>query len=245
MKDRIHVDQMLVAYVDGELDAAAAAEVERLIAEDLKIRADVEMFRQTAMLLRAACGEQNYALAPGSRSAIVSRRRPEWRVFAIAAGVVLAAGCFGAGFAARNWFTDPVIDDVAEYHAVFSRETTRMAELTPDRAGELVAWLGARLGRRLAVPDLNVAGLRFAGGRMLVIGGEPAADFLYTRDRGAPVAVCVVRGNKAPAAVRIVERDDLRVAAWSEGGYTFLVVGDLDAPTARRLANIVASQLES
>jgi anti-sigma factor RsiW len=244
MNDRIHLDQMLVAYVDGELDGESTAEVETRIAADPHVRSDIEMYRATAMLLRAACGEQHYATAPERRPSPQPKRSP-WtaaRGWAIAASVVLAAGCFGAGAFWRSWSADPLMDEVAEYHAVISRETTRLAELPPERADDLVSWLGQRLGRHLVVPDLGDAGLRFAGGRMLVIDGAPVADFLYTRDHAAPVAICVLRGEYERPTLHIVEREGLHLATWSGGGYTYVVVGDLDASAAKHLADIVAFQ---
>jgi anti-sigma factor RsiW len=43
------------------------------------------------------------------------------------------------------------------------------------------------------VPDLTVAGLRFAGGRMLVVGDHPVAALMYTRGEGLPIAFHVSR----------------------------------------------------
>ena len=243
-------DPRLVAYVDGELSAEAAASVERLIAADPRARAEVEMFRSTAMLLRAACGEQHYARPPtraaaaAPMSAARLRRR---QTAALAAGVLLALGGFSGGVLWQAPESDALLAEIAEYHEVISRETTHLAELPPDRSAEFVGWLGERLGRRLSVPDLRGAGLRYAGGRMLVIAGGPVADFLYQRDDGPPVAVCVVRdgraGGRSGRELQVTERDGLRLAAWAEGGATYIVVGVLDAPTARRIANLVASQI--
>ena len=52
MTDR---ETLLVAYVDGELDAAGIAEAERVVAEDEAARRLVAIYRDTASLLRSAC----------------------------------------------------------------------------------------------------------------------------------------------------------------------------------------------
>ena len=57
----IKSDSLLVAYVDGELDAATAQEVEALLASDPQALQRVEMFRETAALLRAAFDDRFYA----------------------------------------------------------------------------------------------------------------------------------------------------------------------------------------
>ena len=50
-------DVMLMAYVDGEVDAQTAREIEATIATDPAIGRRVAMFRQTATMMRGAFGE--------------------------------------------------------------------------------------------------------------------------------------------------------------------------------------------
>lgn len=50
-------DVMLMAYVDGEVDAATAREIEAAISNDAALAARVAMFRQTASLMRGAFTE--------------------------------------------------------------------------------------------------------------------------------------------------------------------------------------------
>jgi anti-sigma factor RsiW len=244
MKEDRPLDEMLVSYVDGELDPADAAMIERMAGSDPRVRADLDLFRDTAILLRSACGEQHYAAAP--TRALVAPLSPRWgmRLAAAVAGLVLAVGCFAVGAWWDDAWRHSFLDEAAEYHAVIARETTHLAEMSPDNAAEMVAWFSRRLGRRLAVPELGAAGLRFAGGRMLVMEGEVAADLLYTRDYGAPVAVCVVRGALGSEAMQLAEREGLRIAYWSRGGYTFLVIGDMSGSDARKLSERVAAQIE-
>ncbi len=246
MSDPARLDQKLVAYVDGELDSTSAAEIEALMTHDLKVRADVEMFRSTAMLLRAACGEQQYSAAPLATPRPVARGRQasRRRALAMAASFVLAAGGFAGGMAWEKG-DNGLLAEIADYHVVIARETTHLAEEPPERSEDFAAWLGERLGLRLIVPDLRVAGLRYAGGRMLVVDGGPVADFLYTRDHGTPVAICVARSNGATSALRISERSGLRLAAWDQGGATYIVVGDIDVAAARRIASLVAAQVNT
>ena len=55
---------LLVAYADGELDATEARELERLLADDAAARQQVDIFRTTRALLRAACDDTVYANVP-------------------------------------------------------------------------------------------------------------------------------------------------------------------------------------
>jgi anti-sigma factor RsiW len=93
------------------------------------------------------------------------------------------------------------------------------------------------------VPDLSAAGLTYAGGRMLVIDQAPVADFLYARRNGPPIALCVARTGAAASPLAVDERHSLRIAHWSRDGNTYLLVGAMDAATARRIADLAAPQV--
>ena len=244
------IETLLSAYVDGELDAGAVAEVEAMLETDAQARRMVEMYRETAGMLRAAMAEAFFAtgserlLAP-TRSQV---QRASWPVaWAAAAAVAACVIGFGGGTVWSNWSLeqhDAVAAEVAEYHAVYSRETTHLVEVPAENADELRHWLGHRLERRLDIPDLTAAGLKFAGGRMLVIDGKPVADILYTRDRGAPVALCIVASDEKAQDVRVEKHGGQRVAMWSDGHYAYFVVGDLDQSLARALAERAAEQIK-
>ncbi len=76
-----NIELRLMAYVDGELDAEEAREVEALIAADPEARRTVAKFREAAALLRAACAEGFYADGMGA-----TYRRPRSARFAALSG---------------------------------------------------------------------------------------------------------------------------------------------------------------
>jgi anti-sigma factor RsiW len=241
-------DELLGAYVDGELDAENTRAVERLIASDPKAREKVAILRETNALLRAACDERAYASgSPKSEPALVRhpliQRRSRW---AIAASLLILLGV--AGFGAVMWFggqpNSNLVNEIAEYHAVFSHETDHLVEVPAARSDELMRWLGSRIQRRLVAPDLASAGLHFAGGRMLVIDERPVAQLMYTRDRGLPIAVCIGLTDGDASQIRVERRGALRLASWSDGRYGYVVVGELDRDAVRDLAERVKEQLK-
>lgn len=247
MKD---LETMLSAYVDGELDADGAAEVEALLATDAQARRMVEMYRETGALLRAALAEPFFA--EGAHDLLdrprARRERAGWPIaWAIAACILACVIGFGGGTVWGSWNNAPreaLIDELAEYHAVYSRETVHLVEVPAAQSEHLRTWLGHRIERRLDIPDLTVAGLHFAGGRMLVINGRPAANLIYTRDRGAPVSLCVMQSEMAADELRVERRGNLRVAIWQDGHYAYVVIGDLDAGMARGIAERAAEQIK-
>jgi anti-sigma factor RsiW len=243
-------DIRLMAYVDGELSPEEAREVEALIAADPAAQRLVEQFRQTANLLRAACAETFYA-NPGLR--LPSRGRPlaqAWRRYgsaAAAAAVALVFG-FGGGMLVSNWpisERDHLVNEIAEYHDVQSKETKHLVEVPSTEADDLKTWLGRRLERHLEVPDLTASGLRFAGGRMIVMDGKPVAEFMYTRANGPPVALCIAHTGAAAAGLRVDRRGDLHLASWQDGGYTYVVAGIMSPEEAEAVAARAKAQLNT
>jgi anti-sigma factor RsiW len=243
----INRDSLLVAYVDGELDPEAVLKIEPLIATDPHALQKVEMFRETAALLRDACADRFFARKdpvprpPRRRAA----RRHGGAIATSLAAVILG---FGGGVLWDGRTSSEraeLIDEVAGYHQLYSRETRHLVEVPADQVDDLTAWLGERLDRKLEVPDLAAAGLHFAGGRMLVVNGRPVAELMYTRDHGRPVGICVTQMATETSPLSIEQRGRERLASWITGGYAYIVVGEIDDPTAQDIARRVATQIKS
>jgi anti-sigma factor RsiW len=242
----------LIAYADGELDPIEVQELEQRLAQDPALRARVQEYRDSAAILRAACAENFYT--DGMAHLLLPRRQSTFRtaiarrsvVWAVAASLVAAVFGFSTGtyWAERGASAhDSLLTEVAEYHDVYARETKHLVEVSADRSEELFAWLSERMGRTVSAPDLTAAGLHFAGGRMLVVGGKPVAELMYTRENGRPVAFCITPDDDGKtSAMRIDERGHIRLASWKDGKHTFVFVGEMDRPSLQRVASFAAAQ---
>lgn len=113
-------EETLMAYVDGELDPRRAAEVEALLAEDAEARATVQMFRNSAALLRGPFDQVLREPVPErllatldrpptgkvhdirlARRGVLTRFLPQ-TAWARAAAVALLVGT-GAGYLTAQW----------------------------------------------------------------------------------------------------------------------------------------------
>src|SRR3546814_13417084 len=84
---------------------------------------------------------------------------------------------------------------------------------------ELQAWLSARLGRPMALPDLQTYGFALLGGRMLATPDGAAAMLVYQDAEGGRISV-YVRPSTRPGDVRGSRREEgLALRYWFRDGY--------------------------
>jgi anti-sigma factor RsiW len=165
-----------------------------------------------------------------------------WAIAASIAAVAMFGGGAMWGGRAPSERAD-LVEEIAGYHEVYSRETAHLVEVPASQAEQLTAWLGERLDHEIKVPDLADAGLHFAGGRMLVVNDRPVAELMYTRAHGLPVAVCVTQIEGKPWSMDVEQHGALRVATWAKDAYAYVVVGEIGDEQARDLAWRVKAQI--
>jgi anti-sigma factor RsiW len=248
-----NMDALLVAYADGELDETSVAEVEAYLAVTPEAQRTLAIYRETAALLRAAFPESRYL-----RGDVPQHDQPVWAVpkprglrlprytWAVAASLLMAmigyaAGAFWPGLIESQ--RDRMLDEVAEYHSIYSRETVHLVEVPATQEDHLKAWLGKRVNATLVIPNFNQDGLTFAGGRLVVLDGEPVAELMYTRPTGLPIAFCVLHHVGQPSTITMERRGDLNLATWDDGSHSYFVVGQADPATIQGLAKQAQTQL--
>ncbi len=246
-------DAMLVAYADGELDETAAAEVEAWLAVTPSAQRILSAHRETAALLRAAFPASRYAPDRLPRALrdlpppAASRRRPRpSHAWAVAASLAMGVIGYGAGVLWPGLVEsdrDRLLSAVAEDHAVYTRETVHLVEVPASQAEHLKAWLGNRVKTTLVIPDFRDAGLTFAGGRLVVLDGEPVAELMYTRAKGPPIAFYVLAHAGEPSSLVVERRGDLNLATWDDGSHAYVVVGDAEPAMIQALAAQAKRQL--
>lgn len=249
MTDKHTMENLLVGYADGELDAATTAEVEAYLAANPEAEKTLALHRDTTALLRAAFAESLYAKGPTAIAspAFARPRRPAAKGWiALAASILIAV----AGYSAGATWPDLLVSDrskmlteVAEYHAVYSRETVHLVEVPATQIDHLKAWLGRRVKGNLAIPDFSTAGLTFAGGRMVVVDGAPVAELMYTRADGLPIGFCMFWHDATPSPIIVERREKQHLATWDDGKHAYIVVGEADRELVHRLAAIAKQQI--
>jgi len=279
-------DVMLMAYVDGEVDAATAREIEAAMAADPSIAARAQRMRDGAAISRAAFADVLHEPVPdrlvstlagsgnvGAASAANVVHLEPRRSHAPAPGVwgwAMAAGLAAliVGYSAGRYASvvpqgdSPVqvasttpggvgerwLDHVAGIYQVYTSSLAQKDKLLVDFSAEdvpeLEKYFGSKLNRRLAVPDLSARGFAPQGGRLLIIGGKPAAQFLYTSGAGDLVALVVAYTDAPYLPAQADRRGDVNIVHWRNNGYAYAFASTIDHQKLQDIADRVWRDLE-
>lgn len=237
-------DEHLSAYLDGELSAEDTRAVEALVASDPAVADALERLMATDTAVKAAFDEMltdpvPFELAATIRSApeparvapAAPRGLPGWAAIAASVGF-LAVGGLGGYTLGQNEAPEIVastpgwLNEIAAYHGVYETQVRHLVEVAAEEQAHIETWLGNTTGVEFAVPDLTGAGLTFQGARLLVAGGLPVAQLVYTDAAGAVFALCL-KTAKAPAdkpfTAETVGGYDM--VSWRERGADYVFVG--------------------
>ena len=268
-------DETLVAWCDGELDAATSSRVAASVAKNPKLAARAAAFRRAGEMARGAyAGVLNEPMpdrlietirSAGTTSNIVAfAPRKETRIsrgalgWAVAASILVIA-MLGAGglvtgriqpptglqLAAAD--TDRWLDNVAGNYDLYAgtkeREGRLLVDFTAEDVPQLAKRFGANLNRNLAIPDLAPQGFDLQGGRMVVIGGRPGAQLLYSNAAGELVTLSISFSRSKDREARTDQRGDVNLVHWHRNGYGYAFAGRVEPARLKALADQAGNEL--
>lgn len=159
--------EMLSAYVDGELDDAAARDVERAMARDAGIRSEVQSLRECDAALRAALAaparehppERLVNVIEDGFAARAARRRPKITRIALplAASIALVTVAGLAGYMASGYRVDQAVElalKAQEQEKRILAGTVNQA-LETKVSGQPVSWEAPDTGKRGAITPVR------------------------------------------------------------------------------------------
>lgn len=261
-------DELLIAYVDGQLDKPQAAAVGRLAREDGEIAARVARLQHTQTRLvenfRALLGSSpldwsDIAVDTGDGGhephGLISRN-----TFMAGAAAIIGVGLItGLAFMDGSKTTESTKvterlsmleavsgwqADVAKLHSFFSRDTlAAAAQGKPSR--ELVSMQLAefvRASKPLIAPDFSRHGLTLVRAQVLNYHGSRFMQVSYLGKEEQPVALYVMAGG-AEKPVQDGGYENVRTVAWEAGGASFVLAGHLPQDAMRALAVVAQNQM--
>jgi anti-sigma factor RsiW len=261
------IDELLVAFMDGELDEAERTRISELIETDEAVAARFDFLSASELPYRAAF-EPMLAEAPAtqlnamlaalpsplqqkSRATVWSSRRGFLAAAAacLVAGVVIDRTLLGLQ---GQFGEDADHDDsdwravVAQYMELYTPETLSALPDDPaTQAAELRA-TGTRIGLSLTPQAVALSGLSFKRAQLLEYDGKPLAQIAYLDPRHGPVALCIVPSKAGQSAPEMESRNGMNVVYWSTATHAFMLIGhnpidDLTAMADTARGNLATS----
>lgn len=243
----------LHALADGQLDPARAAELQAQLAERPEARCVADYQRINAGL---------HALYDPSLSEPIPERllrRPSFwrgRSMRVAMNAAAALALFIAG-AAGGWYAREattrarveqagIVHPAAMAHRVYVAEVRHPVEVAADQA-HLVPWLSNRLKKKIKAPQLDSAGFRLMGGRLLPGETGHAAQFMYENAQGRRLTIYIrndIKGMRETAFQFGQDEGGVNVFYWIDGPMGYAITGQMSRDELLPLAKKVYEQLE-
>jgi anti-sigma factor RsiW len=241
--------ERLQGLIDGELDAAHAAEVEAHVAgcaacaqahgDALALRtalrgegARASVPDSLALRLEALVSAAEAPAASTPRSATVVRPAGGWRRLDRAlwgfggAGLALAACAVLALSVVPEMQTAQLEQDLVAGH-VRSQLVGHLTDVVTSDQHVVKPWFGGKIDFSPPVVDLKDQGFPIVGGRLDYIGKRTVAAIVYRRGRHViNLFVWPGRGDLGPAEAK--SGDGYTLLHWSRGGMTFWAVSDVN-----------------
>lgn len=244
-------DEMLVAYLDNQLNDSQSQQVEKMLNEDPELQERLNQLDSASVDFAAAFSplldeaplksmQDKLAVRPQAGSQGISRRT------LIAATLsALAIGLVG-GMKGKRLFDndDGWRDTVAQYMALYTRETLSGSHLTPAAASEQLALVSQSLGLQLNATALTLADSEFKGARMLSYDGVSIAQLVWQDQQSGPLALCITAASQPEdAAFSQEKRRGMNVVYWRQQHYKFMLIGHNSAGKLREMAQSLAESV--
>jgi len=236
-------------YLDGELAAADARELEAHVAQC----PECARFRDARLALRAALQARAPAFPASDtlrervraavRAAVPARAsrpfgaRVLWRALALAASVaIVALGSWRLG--QERAAVDTVTDEVLASH-VRSLMPGHLTDVVSSDQHTVKPWFNGKLDFSPPVYDFAGSGFPLMGGRLDYVGGRPVAALVYGR-RQHFINVFLWPATRGSASgPGVATQQGYHLLQWSTPEYTYWVVSDLGMSELDDFAQLV------
>jgi anti-sigma factor RsiW len=112
---------------------------------------------------------------------------------------------------------------------------------------EALQRISQSLPQAVRLPDLKPWGLAFRGARLVLVGGRPAAQLIYTTDNKAigPLTLIIGSSRQPDILPTFDRRQDVNLLYWRHQGRAYALVGQADIGYLWGIGNDVAWQLDA
>ncbi len=248
-----HMQQVLDAYIDNELDATTGEEIAQHLAQcpacvaakagrdalRRQVRAQATYYNAPAALRR----DVERFTGDDTRTQRSQRARPSWYAAGALATAAALAGLLAGWLIARAPADNPLREEVAASHVASLSDTRRLVAVASSDRHTVKPWLHGKIDFAPVVKELSNEGFALQGARLDHVGERQAAALVY-RIRNHTVNVFVWRaGNAQPEAPATAVARGFNVTSWAHGGLRYAAISDVDRRDLERLARLLQNDL--
>jgi anti-sigma factor RsiW len=240
----------LHAYVDNELPAERRSDVEAWLAAHPDDAARVQSWREMADGLRARYDAVINEPVPRRLELERLGTQPRrWIYGAVAASLMAfvaggAVGWVAHGAAAAPSLFQNLTDDALDAHRLYVVEVRHPVEVPGDEKAHLQQWLTRRCGWAVHAPELDSAGLKLVGGRLLPGPSGPASFLMYEGPSGERFTVYAAKASAETTQMRYTTEGGNGALFWADRGVGYVVSGGTDRERLTQVARLVYDQSE-
>lgn len=254
-------DEMLVAYLDGELDPDTRRQVEGLIESDEAVAGRLHFLASSNLpfknafdpLLDKAPAEKLQSMLAGIsppepvRSQVNGWNRRSFLAAAIgfiAVGVAVDRTFLGLRSSLHG---DQDGSDwravVAQYMSLYTRDTLGTGPVDAALQSTQLRDVGSQLGLALTPDRVQLPGASLKRAQMLAYDGRALGQITYLDAAQAPMALCIVQSSKGAKAADAERRHGMNVVYWSSDTHAFMLIGHESPDAIKAMSDRIRQSL--
>ena len=250
MTDHVtYTDEILVAYLDGELEPSQCADIEAALAQDAGLAERLaDLSFSVAALSQAlspeALGVPAFPDLPDEPEEVEAPapRRAMGKAIPLAMAASFLLGAMLTVVLQPEPAQPGWREAVASYQALYATETLAQAEQSTDETARVLTRATETIGAQMQAAQ-TIEGLEFKRAQMLAMNGKPLLQMAYLAADGTPYALCVIKSAKPSGEVQSFTSHDLAGASWVKDGVGYLLIGGQDAQFVRDLSQELSQTL--
>ncbi|GGP26108.1 hypothetical protein [Silvimonas amylolytica] len=255
-------ETLLLAWVDGELSAADADEVARLVAESPEALATAQALAASRLPYAEAFASEVqpdipaslrtsiHVLAQASRERaapmplLTGRQPARWQTARLAGAFFAGALCALGGV--RYWESaadgdGPWVNAVAQYQEMYVRDTLVDVRDDATLSARTLEDIKTRDHMAVRIPDLNAMHFEFKRVQRLRYNDKPVVQMVYLPTAGDPVALCAAPDNRPDKTLQERTDENQTIMTWRSNNVSYVLVGRAPPAVLRTLSEQIRS----
>ena len=254
-------DGILTAYLDGELEPAERAALERRLLAEPALKARLDQLSRggrpfgpayDALLATAPVARMQAMLADlavkHAHSGRQAARFRSQRLAALAAALVIFVVGAAAGYIVPLVTAKPPPAPgwrqvVAEYQVLTTTDTLAAIPENADVvAGELSA-AGSKLAMALTPEKLALPNVALKRAQLFEFRGKPLVQVAYLSQDNGPIAFCIIANGRPDEGFAFEQREGSNIVFWTKGGRGYLIMGKAPRQALEAFAGDLAGRI--